>query len=292
MNYHDFCQIVNRHLFEGEKAELLKRIAESPERFIGLFRPTKPGTKILQHLLQSHEIRMGDALEEIIRRMIQDSGFSCLNSSIVDQDGNNLSVDQYFTDGTHYYFIEQKVRDDHDSSKKRGQLSNFESKLATLFDRHGRSLRPIMYFIDPDFHKNEGYYRQEIKRLEDLYQIPIKLLYGKELFEFLGYPSSWDDLIQWLSQWKDSLPDIPDINFDSTPEQSFAEIKTLNAPIWRRLLQNEALWQEGIMIAIFRTGKTLSLVHTFFEEEASPSCRVLAPLLKQKIDQYYRLQSE
>lgn len=289
MNYSDFCRILNRHLFEGEKAELLKRIAESPERFIGLFRPTKPATKILQNLLQSHEVRMGDALEEIIRCIIQDSGFRCLDTSIVDQDGNDLSLDQYFTDGTYYYLIEQKVRDDHDSSKKRGQLSNFELKLTTLLDRHDKFLRPIMYFIDPDFHKNEKYYRQEFSRLEDAYHLPIKLLYGKELFEFLGCPASWDSLMQWLSQWKDSLPDIPDINFDSNPQQSFAEIKTLKAPVWRKLVQNEALWQEGIMKAIFRTGETLRLVYIFFDKEAKSSCHALAPLLKQRIDQYYPL---
>ena len=62
MNYEEFCKILNQHIFEGEKKELLRRIAGNPERFIGLFRPTKPGAKILQHLLQSHEIRMGDAL--------------------------------------------------------------------------------------------------------------------------------------------------------------------------------------------------------------------------------------
>ena len=28
-----------------------------------------------------------------------------------------------------HYFVEQKVRDDHDSTKKRGQISNFEKKL-------------------------------------------------------------------------------------------------------------------------------------------------------------------
>ncbi len=62
MDYQKFCGILNKHIFEGEKRELLKKVADWPERFIGLFRPSKPGTKILQHLLQSHEIRFGDAL--------------------------------------------------------------------------------------------------------------------------------------------------------------------------------------------------------------------------------------
>ncbi len=51
MNYKNFCLILNKHIFEDEKKELLKNISERPERFIGLFRPTKPGAKILQHIL-------------------------------------------------------------------------------------------------------------------------------------------------------------------------------------------------------------------------------------------------
>ena len=64
MNYNKFCEILNKHIFEGEKKELLRKLADRPERFVGLFRPTKPGAKILQHLLQSHEIRFGDAIAE------------------------------------------------------------------------------------------------------------------------------------------------------------------------------------------------------------------------------------
>ena len=79
MNYEKFCEILNKHIFEDEKKELLRRIAERPERFIGLFRPTKPGAKVLQHLLQSHEIRMGGALEEIIEEILKYLGFEVLS---------------------------------------------------------------------------------------------------------------------------------------------------------------------------------------------------------------------
>jgi len=63
IDYQEFSQIFNKHIFEGEKKELLKKIIERPERFLGLFRPSKPGIKILQHLLQSHEIKFGNADE-------------------------------------------------------------------------------------------------------------------------------------------------------------------------------------------------------------------------------------
>jgi len=108
MNYEKFCMILNKHLFADEKKELLRKIAKYPERFIGLFRPTKPTTKILQYLLQSHEIRMGDAFEEVIEEILKFLGFNVLSKDIVNENGEPLSLDQYFTDGKTYYFIEQK----------------------------------------------------------------------------------------------------------------------------------------------------------------------------------------
>jgi len=221
MNYQKFCAILNKHIFEGEKEELLQRIAENPERFIGLFRPTKPGTKILQHLLQSHEIRMGKALEEIVEEILKSIGFKVLSKSIVSGSGETLSLDQYFTDGKKYYFIEQKVRDDHDSTKKRGQISNFEKKLEILHKRHGSDLVGIMYFIDPDLSKNKNYYLEELERFKKFYGIELYLFYGKELFKYLNHPEIWDNVLSWLKQWKDSLPKLPEINFDTNPEESF-----------------------------------------------------------------------
>jgi len=186
MNYEKFCASLNKHIFEGERKELLRRIADNPERFIGLFRPTKPSAKILQHLLQSHEIRMGDALEEIIEEILKDFGFKVLSKSIENEKGEQLSLDQYFTDGKVYYFIEQKVRDDHDSTKKRGQISNFETKLEILHKKHGSELFGIMYFIDPDLSKNKNYYLQELRKLEEFYGVKLTLLYAKNYLIIYG----------------------------------------------------------------------------------------------------------
>jgi hypothetical protein len=79
ITYNKFISILNKHLFEGEKRELLKIIADHPERFVGLFRPTKPKAKILQYLLQSHEIKFGDAIEEILTEIIKELGYQVLD---------------------------------------------------------------------------------------------------------------------------------------------------------------------------------------------------------------------
>ncbi|GAH64729.1 unnamed protein product, partial [marine sediment metagenome] len=211
MNYEEFCEILNKHIFEGEKRDLLKKLADRPERFMGLFRPTKPGTKILQHLLQSHEIRFGDAMEELIDAVLRDLGYSILPKAIQNSDGERLSIDQYFTDDNIHYFIEQKVRDDHDSTKKRGQINNFEKKLEILHGIHGDQLVGIIYFIDPDLSKNKNFYLQELEKLGGFYGVELHLFYGKELFKYLESSTTWDEMMGWLTQWKNDLPDLPEI---------------------------------------------------------------------------------
>jgi hypothetical protein len=47
-----------------------------------LFRPTKPTGKILQHILQSHEIYMGNAFEEIIEEILKSISTSPMEESI------------------------------------------------------------------------------------------------------------------------------------------------------------------------------------------------------------------
>lgn len=287
MNYEKFCAILNKRIFENEKKDLLRKIADNPERFIGLFRPTKPGAKILQHLLQSHEIKMGEALEEIIEEILKYLGFQVLPKSLLNEKGEKLSLDQYFTDGKVYYFIEQKVRDDHDSSKKRGQMSNFEAKLELLHRKHGTFLRGFMYFIDPDVSKNKSYYTQELSKLENFYGVKLSLCYGRELFEYFGKPEIWDDILAWLKQWKDSLPELPEIDFDATPEESFSEIKDLELRTWRKLLENEKLWEEGIVKALFKKGYTLRLLLEFYKTKSSSPYIQLANLLAMRLEQYY-----
>lgn len=287
MDYQKFCGILNKHIFEGEKRELLKKVADWPERFIGLFRPSKPGTKILQHLLQSHEIRFGDALEELIEEILKDLGYSILPKSIITANGEQLSLDQFFTNGKNYYFIEQKIRDDHDSTKKRGQIANFEAKLEELFKTYKNKLIGIMYFIDPNLVKNKNFYISELNRLNEYYKVPLYLFYGKELFEFLKSPEYWERLLDWLTQWKESLPEIPEINFDTEFQDSFEEIKDLEIRYWRKLLENKKLWEEGIIKAIFRTGETLRLILNYFISQTSAPYRKLSKLLKERLEEYY-----
>lgn len=287
MNYKKFCSILNKHIFEGEKQELLRKIAEKPERFIGLFRPTKPGAKILQHILQSHEIRFGDAFEEIIEEFLKEFDFQPLPKSITNGDGKALSLDQHFTGKGIYYFVEQKVRDDHDSTKKDGQITNFEKKLDGLYQKYSSQLIGIMYFIDPDLVKNKNFYIEKLNKMGSLYGIETFLFYGKELFEYFNHPEYWDKIMDWLRQWKNSLPELPEVDFDKNPNQAFEEIKNLPIRHWIKILENENLWREGIIKAMFRKGDTLKLLLKHFENLTDKPHQELAKLLKENLSKFY-----
>ncbi|MEO0151742.1 MAG: HpyAIV family type II restriction enzyme [candidate division WOR-3 bacterium] len=279
MNYEKFSQILNKHIIEGEKKEILRKLANNPERFVGLFRPTRAKAKILQHLLQSHEIKMGEALEEIIEEILRELGFHILPKNLQNKK-EKLFLDQYFTDGENYYFIEQKVRDDHDSSKKRGQFSNFKTKVEILYKKHKSNLIGIMYFIDPTLYKNRNYYIKEIEKLREIYKVKLYLFYGKELFEYFKCSEIWDNILRWLKTWKENLPELPEINFDKKPRNSFEEIKDLDLKTWKKLLSNRMLLEEGIINTLFPTGETLKILISFFESKEEKAYKELVKVLK------------
>jgi hypothetical protein len=42
MRYESFTKILNDKIFLEAKADLIRKLADYPERYVGLFRPTKP----------------------------------------------------------------------------------------------------------------------------------------------------------------------------------------------------------------------------------------------------------
>lgn len=265
MEYKLFHDILNKQIFESSKCDLLEKIVKYPERYIGLFRPTKPKAKILQNLLQSHEIRFGDALEILFEKYFTQLGFTTLPKKIKIEK-EYLNLDQLFTDDKYIYFIEQKVRDDHDSTKKRGQFTNFEKKITALIQEYDETkLKCFMYFIDPGLTKNKKYYTTEIIKIQTDYKIYTKLCYGKELWDDIIHPEIWKELLEYLEKWKKEIPDMPSINFDDDAESTFEEIKCLDVSVFRKLFNNQIICTELLPI-IFPQNKTLKLLNKYFSQ--------------------------
>jgi len=104
MEYTKFKAIFNEIIFERSKADLITKVAKYPQRYIGLFRPTKPKAKLLQNLLQSHEIRFGDAFEKLIEEYLKEFKFEILNKTFDYGNSDKLNVDQFFKNDDFYFF--------------------------------------------------------------------------------------------------------------------------------------------------------------------------------------------
>ena len=286
MEYNFFRDILNRQIFESSKRDLLEKIAKYPERYIGLFRPTKPKAKLFQNLLQSNEIRFGDALEIIFEKYFVQLGFTNLQKRI-GTGKEYLDLDQLFKDEKYTYFIEQKVRDDHDSTKKRGQFTNFEKKITALIHGHDESkLKCFMYFIDPSLTKNKNYYTAEIAKIQSDYKINVKLCYGKELWDEILHPEVWDELLKHLEKWKKEIPDMPSINFDDDAESTFEEIKDIEISVFRKLFNNKIICNE-ILPILFPENKSLELLHKYFSQQEKQNN--IYKTLSDKIIEYIKL---
>ena len=201
---------------------LVETALRYPMRYTGIFRATNAPTKIIQNVTQSNEIKFGYFLEDIVTEYIAQMGYTNLDKTIgTGPDGNNLEADQVFEQNNTVYLIEQKIRDDHDSTKKRGQYENFKKKYDLL-----QSLNPtkkiiaVMWFIDGNITKNKNYYLQMVKS-DNANNIDKHILYGGELFEkIFNRIDVWDEICQHLTQNKsqrsrDTLS-VPD--FDNSPE--------------------------------------------------------------------------
>lgn len=266
LNYDEVKLVFNQKIFENSRIDLIEKLSKYPSRYIGLFRPTKPYTKIIQNITQSHEIKFGDAFEILIRLCFEKSGYKSLDRTLRLKDNSIVNFDQLFQMGDSITFIEQKLRDDHDSTKKRGQVENFEKKLNYLIEYGYTNINSYIYFIDDSLNKNQRYYLQEIEKLKEFYNVNINLCYGKELFEREKLNDIWDrEIIFFLKKWREDLPDLPQINFDINELETFEELKNLQPSTFRGLFDNEEVI-DLIFPIIFPENKTLKLLLEHFEK--------------------------
>jgi hypothetical protein len=84
---------------------------------------------------------------------IRESGYTPLSKTLKSEGSRKLACDLLFEspDGFSVLLVEQKMRDDHDSSKREGQFANFKLKIEAVRERYEDSnLHAVMYFVDPN----------------------------------------------------------------------------------------------------------------------------------------------
>ena len=157
LNFDEINNDFDERIFENSRADLITKLSKYPSRYIGIFRSSTPRTKLIQNITQSHEIKFGDGFEILIRKLFEKFGFESLKLNRKLNNGDTISFDQLMKKENDLLFIEQKVRDDHDSTKKRGQFKNFKVKLDYLVANESfDTLRSYIYFIDSSLTKNKN----------------------------------------------------------------------------------------------------------------------------------------
>lgn len=268
ISYEHFKKVFDDRIFSNSKADLINKLANDPDRFVGIYRSTSPQEKIAQNLSQSHEIRFGDAFEQIIQDVLLQVGFDKLDKRIQDSAGNILSIDQLVRAGDgEVIFIEQKVRDDHDSTKKKGQAENFRLKILALQAIYRKDLRrAFVFFIDPSRKKNKNYYIQKAQEFEIETGVKCFVFYGPDLFDQIGIGQHWKTILEYLTRWRQELEPIPSVNFDENPSDSAAEIIIhVSKAKLKKLFTDQRITKE-ILPVIFPTNETLKILIQEYEE--------------------------
>lgn len=241
INYDNFTRELNERIKSDDEFfyELLITVIKNPERYTGIFRVSNARTKLIQNVTQSREIKFGDFMEDIVTQYISVMGYENLNKKISEE----LEADQLFVMNGKICLIEQKIRDDHDSTKKRGQYDNFRKKYTALKEKYsGHEVIAVMWFIDDSLRKNRKYYTERAES-EALPGVSIHIIYGGELFKVIfGRPDVWEEICAHLSRNKSErsreILTVPD--FDTSPEilTALRRLKAENTKLYSRLLSS------------------------------------------------------
>ena len=236
----EFFDFFKKEIEDGEDffLNLLKTVIDNPTRYCGLFRLSNAKMKLVQNITQSKEIKFGNVIEELITQYIEKMGYTNLDKNIgANENKENLLLDQFFSDDNTLYMVEMKIRDDHDSTKKRGQFSNFVKKINLIRNKcPNKSLIAIMWFVDKSLAKNKSYYQYEINNLV-IPNTKIFLFYESEFFKILkNGEQAWNELIYLLSEYKKlnsySEVHVPDFG---TSKDILNALLLLDEKYWNKL---------------------------------------------------------
>ena len=156
--------------------------------------------------------------------------------------------------------IEQKMRDDHDSTKKRGQFDNFLKKIDYLKETYpNKKIEAGMWFVDNSLKKNRRYYENRIATTE-IKNVEMFLFYGVEFTNHLAQTRIWDEMENHLLAWKMSEDNVIELNFENGWEDTKEELlEFVPKKNWEKIIKNENVMQEIIPI-LFPSNKYLEIL--------------------------------
>jgi hypothetical protein len=245
MEFKEFKKLLDDKIKDGDEyyLKLLEKILNNPTRYSRRFLIS--GKDILiRDITRSKEIKFVDFLEELVTDYLEENGFDNLNRNIKNNESiETLKVNQLFSKDETIYFIDQKIRDYHNSTKRVEKFSNFIKKIKLLREQNpAEPIVAIMWFMDVLLIKNKAYYSAEMNRLK-CENIEIHLFYGEDLFRYLKIEEAWSELVSFLSRMemeiRNELDELPD--FDKGDE-IYQALTKLSKKLWEKLVSNEDIY--------------------------------------------------
>ena len=80
------------------------------------------------------------------------------------------------------------------------------------------------------------------------------------MFNQLGLSHIWPDIMNNLQKWRQDMPDLPNVNFDTNPEESVEEINDLPFHIFRKLFDDKRILSQILPVLLPAGGATLRLL--------------------------------
>lgn len=239
LEYKRFEEIISSSIFNDLSFKLLESLADNPERFTSRYRLSTPSQKLVQYLSQSIEIKFGNTLEKIFKEYFIECGVNYLERRSVD---NTLDFDHLFLYNNKIVLVEQKIRDDHDSTKKVGQVENYFKKLDYIKKMYPNyEIISVMWFIDDSMSKNRNYYIEKIGL--------DHLIYGEKMSGILdsvnpniAHIDIWDNFHNNLKRYKEELDSRYTYIFNC--EDKNIDYSLLGSTAIKNLLSNDIIIKE------------------------------------------------
>ena len=261
MNFKEQCfNILDKHM-KKDLTEFWLEAFNKPDiwRVTSHFQIYDFETKLRQYYYTSLNIKFGNALEEIVYNFLLDNGAEFLNRH---EEVENKDCDQIFMYQNKVVLIEQKIRDDHDSSKKEGQVQNFLTKKTSLENKYD-NVYCSFWFIDDCVAKNKNYYSQQLAQ---------ELYYGADIEKFLQTIFE-DNRAKGFVQKIEEILEEYAINF-----------KTIN--IFENVYLDYRKIASKTLYFLWKNEKILAQVVHFFFDDKQPSNEEMLAYLKTKRGKY------
>lgn len=298
-----YNKIMNEYVPSDFIESTIKKLADTPERLIGVLHANTFELGSITSFGYSRNNSFGNAIEGVFKEIVRSNGWTAEPTKYVLSEYHlntplppgkkSLAVDQVFSHGNTIVFIEQKIRDDHDTSKWRGQWDNFSLKLSALTEIYSeKRVVGVMWMIDDNFRRNEINYQRMIDGLDNDLRSNAILCYGESIDNVFNNidgqkQAYFRKFFDFLVQWHNENVKVPEMNFDKFPYDSIRAFEKLNERQALNFFGNPDITEQVFPI-IFPNRQTLKIYLMILKKIEKPSQKEkrITPLVQKLVEKY------